>query len=186
MKKIYTNNALFDYPIVENPEDSFWKDEYMSDCDCIECKEYAEALAAYKKWQSSRTEIVGEHPFEEGKVYEKDVHFEIKERWKPLQKEGATNSGTIYQPVFVAIPIVRDKEASEGDCVASGNSIEQVMTPYVAECILKCKDAILLRDLDEAYYWLYKIADPSFERTYMDDFGGPWGKLKSLVIKQTK
>ena len=69
MKKIFLKqyNALFDYPIVENPGDFLPSDTY------------AARRQAYNKWLQSKKEIAGEHHFEDGKTYEEDVDFFLKE-----------------------------------------------------------------------------------------------------------
>lgn len=56
-----------------------------------------------------------------------------------------------------------------------------VITPHLASCLLKCRDALVVKDYDEAYHWLYQVADPSFDRTYMDGSGGPWVTLEKLA-----
>lgn len=68
---------------------------------------------AYNNWLSQCLEIVGNPTWEDGQEVAEGVDFEIKERWKPLPREGATNSGIIYQPVFVAIVLNQETKTKD-------------------------------------------------------------------------
>ena len=98
MKKIFLKqyNALFDYPIVEEPKK---KDYYSMGIDgewtFIE-KHFKAAKAAYQKWLQSKIEIVGEHSFEDMQVVVEGVDYNLME-FRPKLKPKEAKS--------VAIPI---------------------------------------------------------------------------------
>jgi len=39
------------------------------------------------------------------------------------------------------------------------------LSPDIAENILKVRDAIIEKDYDEAWHWLYTIASPNYDKT---------------------
>lgn len=52
------------------------------------------------------------------------------------------------------------------------------LPPDVAEKILRARDAITAEDYDEAWHWLYKIADPE-----VSSFT-PWAELEAIAGRQ--
>jgi hypothetical protein len=68
-KMIYINGSLFDSPRMEKPETEDFLSPYNE-------KGWAKAWGIYNQWLSSEAKIVGDHSFEEGRVYKEGVDFE--------------------------------------------------------------------------------------------------------------
>lgn len=67
-------------------------------------------------------------------------------------------------------------EDRNGDCL---------VPKWVAERILKIRDALVNDDKDEAYHWLYQIASPEFDKLSDDvwrDFEERTGYIKPLKV----
>lgn len=57
-------------------------------------------------------------------------------------------------------------------------TVVRSLPPDVAEKILRARDAITAEDYDEAWHWLYKIADPE-----VSSFT-PWAELEAIAGRQ--
>jgi len=56
------------------------------------------------------------------------------------------------------------------------------MDKETAQKILKVKDALVEKDIDEAYHWLYQIASPNFDKMSKD----VWTELEELASGKTQ
>jgi hypothetical protein len=124
-QRIIKESGLYLYPEVEEPT-------YES----VRPRPLKDALEIYNQWKESRIECSPEllAKYKEGDILTEGVDFEVKERWKPLPKEEVTSSGTVYQPVFLAYPILSDsKDLEEKNDVAS----EKFKTEAASEALKK-------------------------------------------------
>lgn len=57
-------------------------------------------------------------------------------------------------------------------------TIGEEVSPRVAALILQVRDALALKDYDEAYHLLYQIVSPDFNKV------DPWRELEALNLKR--
>jgi hypothetical protein len=75
-----------------------------------------------------------------------------------------------------ALPIEEGAEKKYCGC-SQGDECDMSCLPqkWVAERVLRVRDALVKKDYEEAYYWLYAIASPEFDKYY------PWADLECVA-----